>query len=367
MIVQHVKVVGYYDKQNLGDDQYKQTIPRLLESLYPLVNFTFQFFKITEFKDESITGPEDLIILGGGDIFTSYFIDPFYAVVKDLTNKTIALSVGFPYYDMLVHPIFKRLDLIYLRTLQDVHVFESLGYGDKVFHIPDTSFLLPSMLNPIVKPGGTPLPTWKAGYACISLNCHCESLDMDRVAELVETMILPTGLGIVLIPFCTLGNESDTPYHHKLATILRNKYETLKIIVAETNDLLRVYSLYYHASFALVMRFHSVLIAYMTDTPFYSIVSTRKITNFLKDVQWPWHVDVKHYLTADATATADATDIAPKIPTFEEIKSSVQVEQSASWTLEGMTIYLKSELLPASALTLTQGQDPLMFDTTNLL
>ena len=44
----------------------------------------------------------DIIIVGGGDVLNSYFINKIYDKFNNKKNLIIALSVGIPYINMLV-------------------------------------------------------------------------------------------------------------------------------------------------------------------------------------------------------------------------------------------------------------------------
>ncbi len=60
-----IKVLGYYGAKNIGDEAYKLAFP----FLFPEYDLTFT---------NKLTGPEETVILGGGDVLNPHFLNQLY-------------------------------------------------------------------------------------------------------------------------------------------------------------------------------------------------------------------------------------------------------------------------------------------------
>ena len=69
----NLKIIGYYDHANLGDQQYKKSFVDLFKS-YLKYDYTLDFYDCDKIKEISFK-ESDIIILGGGDVLNNYFLD----------------------------------------------------------------------------------------------------------------------------------------------------------------------------------------------------------------------------------------------------------------------------------------------------
>ena len=134
----NIYIIGYYDHKNLGDEQYKITFTQILCYYF---NYTNQpIFVDCDKIDQYSFRHTDLILLGGGDILNRYFLDKVKKVFEFRSNPIVAISVGLPYTDLLLNTKYLDfIDVIFVRTLQDIKIFQSYR---KVHYIPDISYML---------------------------------------------------------------------------------------------------------------------------------------------------------------------------------------------------------------------------------
>jgi len=140
-MVLSLKVIGYYEHCNFGDDQYKSSFANLFKE-YIVEDYVLDFYDCDKIYKETFNDT-DTIIIGGGDILNSYFLNKINAKFNGRTNTIIALSVGLPYTETLVqNEKLKIIDYIFLRTPQDLMIFKKYFDKDRVFYLPDISYIL---------------------------------------------------------------------------------------------------------------------------------------------------------------------------------------------------------------------------------
>ena len=136
-----LKIIGYYKHSNFGDEQYKTSMTKLF-SEYLQIDYSIEFIDCDCIYKENFYN-DDIIIVGGGDILNPYFMDKIEKKFRNRQNIIIGLSVGLPYASILVQTSkLEILDYIFIRTVQDLDVFTKYFHKDRIFYIPDVSYLL---------------------------------------------------------------------------------------------------------------------------------------------------------------------------------------------------------------------------------
>ena len=134
--VQTTLVLGYYDRFNVGDEQYKTTIP-----LFFGAAFDFEFVCIDDARGVDLSRYE-LVICGGGDIINPYFMNKVEALLAKYTGPTYAFSVGIPYDNDIAY--IDLFDHVVVRSQYDYDkVSRRLGTAN-VTLMPDCGFLMSS-------------------------------------------------------------------------------------------------------------------------------------------------------------------------------------------------------------------------------
>ena len=399
-----ILVVGYYNHYNLGDEQYKISINHLLKKVLTDIPFDLQFIDCDKLDSFTIL-PNTVIILGGGDVLNTYFLNKLNTKItpeiKIKDNLTvIALSVGIPYNDIFMNPVHKQkleiFDTIFLRTRQDISIF-SLHFGQraeglhtvafghliqltqKVASLPDefdkgatrnvslcTTNSEGDLRSPEEFEGNNPMNQLKSTVIndyCSNSNVHgrksrirylpdtsCYVSDALRISSLKNFIItddvrfitcynriknlkqkvigisfcrhiyhpdkpycdnynkiiqnfalliynlVKDGYFVVLVPFNTkpLGQgqeasenkENDTLIQADVMNVLSDTVRPSVLNINFTLALDEMLLLYSTFHVMIPMRFHATLFSVYTGVPMIPIYTTKKIHNFLLDINW---------------------------------------------------------------------------------
>ena len=315
-----IYVVGYYDHSNLGDEQYRITFMTLFKKYLPDFNlYSIHFINCDELHKHTFA-LKDIIILGGGDVLNDYFLDAIIAVFRGKPNKILAVSVGIPYTHIVVDT--KKLaiiDFVFLRTRQDMELLREYFCPQRVFYLPDLSYLLVNEdeIAPVVPDVGeyaTILSTLRAvkskhqkNILGISLNRHIYHpsfvLQYDTFVRGFATCVIQwiqQGFFCVFLPFNTCpiqdqdsNMENDTLIHNDVMRVMVEQgtldgdyivQNTLNI--QRTLTVAQVMSLYPFFYATVPMRFHACLFSTYFHVPMLPIYTTKKIRNLLFDIGW---------------------------------------------------------------------------------
>lgn len=335
-MVYRLKIIGYYKHSNFGDEQYKTSMTKLF-SEYLQIDYTIEFLDCDCIYKENFYD-DDIIIVGGGDILNPYFMDKIEKKFRNRQNIIIGLSVGLPYASILVQTSkLEILDYIFIRTVQDLDVFTKYFHKDRIFYIPDVSYLLTpnytftkrintnqhldtlldantsldleySKFLKLVQPKSSSeiflnkyeqsLCNIKNGRRligiCLSRHFYNKnyineySSVINGISKFVTDMI-SKNYSVVFIPFNTNpinDNENDTV----IAKDILDKIDDQKWLL-NIDDELTIDDMNYVMSrldICIPMRFHSVLFCMYNMIPFVSVYSTRKIQNLLLDTYWDY-------------------------------------------------------------------------------
>lgn len=135
-------VLGYYKKENLGDEQYQISIPRLLKKSGFTGNVRFE-----NPNDISVI-PSDIqiVICGGGDIVNDYFQLKISKLIKYFRGPVIALSIGITYPSTIKDNYIGFYDAIVLRHFAYMDEISKVVGASCVSSIPDVGFSLPRQI-----------------------------------------------------------------------------------------------------------------------------------------------------------------------------------------------------------------------------
>ena len=286
-----IAIIGYYDHNNIGDDQYKITFIKILK---PFAN-EIEFIDCDTLKDRTFS-ETDLIVLGGGDILNEYFIDQIIDKFEKKNNKIIAISVGLPYLSILMDTNkLNIIDFIFIRTRQDLSLFEEFFDPTRIAYLPDISMFLTElypytqeMHSSKFKLVINAVSTTSKKMIGVSLNQHiCATSEYPRILSVYTRFIeylVQENYFVVFFPFCTESNHNDILFHTDIYNQLKNLDSVLNIdFRLTTQEILHLYNLMY---ISIPMRFHACLFSIYTNTPMLPIYTTRKIHNLLLDIEW---------------------------------------------------------------------------------
>jgi hypothetical protein len=289
-ITGNIYCIGYYNHNNLGDEQYKITVQKLFDKEVVI-------FVDCDHIEEQTFKESDVILFGPGDVLNNYFIDKLINKIKKgpRPSKIIALSVGIPYISILVDTNKLNIfDHIYLRTMQDIDILKKF-YGPNVTYIPDVSCLLKNENSCLLKIKDSldlekTVTFQKKPTVCISL-CHTDnevnnSIILSNTKKLISFLIQKS-YSIVLLPFNTnTGNkeENDILVHEKLYMSLDPAEKQHVDFIKKDLDPIEAFRLFKDFDLVCSMRFHGCQFAFHNKKPFIAMNGSRKNRNFLKDI-----------------------------------------------------------------------------------
>ena len=318
-------IVGYYNHDNLGDEQYKETFEYMLDKYLPLKkNYIIQFVDCDLLSTIPIVST-DIILVGGGDILNYYFIDKLYTVFgnKPNKNKIIAVSVGLPYSDILMHTDkLNIIDYIFIRTKRDINLFSKYFLKERIFYLPDISYYITRTVsskkfsskqitnnaykNFLYK---LKIQESKMKIIAFSLSRHIYNVsnpeyyhNIIHEISIFIKFLINSGYYIILLPFNTSNTitdrnqnfENDIIIHEDILTILSPEYNTTDFITninfaLTTKEVLQIYE-YVHI--CIPMRFHACLFSIYKRIPILPIFTQKKIRNLLLDIQWQYFYEL---------------------------------------------------------------------------
>ena len=299
---QTITVIGYYDHNNTGDEQYKLTFNKMIVDNLPYdrnTKYNIRFVDCDKLKKTEIIETE-IIILGGGDILNNYFLDEINEKFKNKKNKIIAVSVGLPYINILVKTEkLSIIDYIFLRTEQDMETFGRYFQKERLFYLPDISYYLKNIdiskqrnesCNVLdgIKKSGTKIIAF-----CLNRHIYSSSREAnykDIVAEFAKTVayLVDQKYFIVLLPFNTNDkvSENDVIFHTDIYNILDKKARKNVLNITSTLNVMEMYDIFSYFYLVVPMRFHACLFSIYQNVPLIPILTTKKVTNVLLDIKW---------------------------------------------------------------------------------
>ena len=342
-----VLVIGYYNHNNLGDEQYKWTIMYLLKRVfYKKTCLPEITFIDCDLLKTFTVQPNTMVILGGGDVLNHYFLD---SICNKFMNtppvSIIALSVGIPYDDIFMDPEQRKklqiLDHIFLRTQQDIEKLEKYVTKPMVHYLPDTSCFAIDCVqdtynqlftqsfriqyqkiegitkntnqtklfrtNPNVQIEGfysPEKPRKLIGIMWCRHIYHPDSPYRENYLEIVKTFasliddLIQKKFSIVMIPFNTKPTKKGEKHDVNKENDVLIQRDVMKFVmpssldficnIEQTLSLEQTMFLYKQFYVAIPMRFHATLFSVYSGVPMIPIYTTKKIRNFLLDIQWPY-------------------------------------------------------------------------------
>ena len=316
----NLKIIGYYEHENLGDNQYKRSFAYLFQT-YLKTDYTLEFYDCDKIKNINFK-ESDIIILGGGDILNNYFLDTIIQKFQNTNNKIIAVSVGIPYTQILIETNkLNIIDYIFLRTTIDIELLQKYFSKEKVFYLPDLSHILsptynipskyhnPSLYKESIdkymshKPINKYLKYWithlkkvrlNKKIVCFALSRHIFNrnyiTEYNLIIKNLTTFIsflIKQNYHILFINFnnnATNSNENDSIIASDIINNLELKNDITFINNSlNYNDIISLFSL---VDLCIPMRFHAVLFSIYCNIPFIPIYTTRKIHNLLLELNW---------------------------------------------------------------------------------
>lgn len=266
-------IVGYYNHNNFGDDMFQSVFPGMLQNSTN-INFV-NIDKLHKIKPNDY----NIIILGGGDVMSSYFLNKFHKWYYDkkVTSPCYAYSVGIPYLSAIDEGLLDIFDYIICRNREDTIRLQK-RFGKKyIKYLPDFVFhhTIPTKLN------FTQLNINHIKKPIVSIFLAKPCIKPDILYKLSQFINkLPRYQYIAYSLNTNKQNEKENDI--AISNELQKLSPQLLVVEGDANYE-QIISLIKRSYFTICTRFHSHVFSIMSHTPFISLFSTRKVRNLLDD------------------------------------------------------------------------------------
>jgi len=299
---QRIIVAGFFDRKNLGDDLFKHVWTHIFK-LEKLKDHNVRFVGLDDLRLCQELTTCDVLIFAGGDVLNYYFLSNLKDTLHKyrFSGKLYAFSVGIPYQVVIVDGLLDQFNFVMCRAKVDAFSLRRRFGDNHVRYFPDLSTYLPELFK-VEKPKreGSGINKYKMFHQRLNVgvfltrnifskNAHYETVVrkladfLDVVAE--STMPGMCGFEIFLIPFNTNENnifENDMLINRDVVKHVRNKEA-----IHDVSDQLSVEEMWWifknQLDVNITMRYHSHMYSIMSNVPFVSLHTTRKVQNLLFD------------------------------------------------------------------------------------
>lgn len=261
-------VLGFYGKENMGDEMFQETLPLLVP------DFNCDFISTDDFKGS--TDSYYAIICGAGDIFNEYFMSKIEQILINVNNNkpVYILGMGIPYLSMFQMHYLSLFDHVFLRETTDLPQLTREIGGRYAHSLPDLAFLKkPLIWHPNKE---------KKIAVFLAQPMRIEENYMDSLIELLVHISKFGDLKFIRFNYSENPKEDDKFIQNDVQQILLTKGISVDndLFVYTTDQVLKILTGFH---FAICARFHSHIYATISGCPFISIATTRKVQLYLKE------------------------------------------------------------------------------------
>ena len=288
-----ILVLGYYDRGNLGDEMFKETMPLV----FPSCRLTFlSTDSITPKSVKTLNDDYDAIITGGGDIVSDYFHRKIKMATQNFHGPVFGFSMGIPYHSLIEQGYLDLYDHLYLRERTDVRKLQKRMGTGYVHWLPDLGFKLSPTIDSDKygedkdgvkqdKDDEREANNGKVIGVCPIQSIFSNSAVVDSLGEFLQRLVKEEGYTIRLLRFNSNGKltEDDRYINQRLAEIIgvQEKRVILDETIYNVDQMLTVLA---ECDYTICMRLHSHIFSTVVGTPFLSIYPTRKVGLFLQGI-----------------------------------------------------------------------------------
>lgn len=269
IVKKKILVLGFYDRDNLGDECYKIAFTKIFG------NYTLIF----SCTDDVIFIPHDIntIIVGGGDIINSYFMSKVLLLLKDFKGNVYAFSVGIPYTNDGLQ-FLNIFDHVYLRSFKDYEIARSHIGSRNVTFLPDASVVFTTSNNP--SPNNTPK---KVGI-CLAQPLFYNNPNAHQILNNLCSVLSNFNYEYHLLAFNDSNSprESDLVLNEKVYYMLQSK----NVSVVNHTEKFSAYDMlqfFDQMDFLICMRYHSVMYSLIKQKQYIPLYVSSKIDKLLFD------------------------------------------------------------------------------------
>jgi hypothetical protein len=283
-------VLGFYDRGNAGDEAYKVSIPTALGTSQA----SYEFVGMDDAID--IPGDIDIVIVGGGDIISSYFISKFLRILNgsSYSGPIYAYSVGIPYQSE--SRFFRVFDHVFVRSRSDKEVAVAEVGMSNVSLIPDAALSMPVRGlpgPPPIQPQGGPRRKAIVGVCLAQPFFYQESPDL--VSALSSALVsalsnvagsAPDGARVVFFAFNTSGDEheSDHVINETMRATLASQHPGVEVEISRSRAVVsELIADMNRVDVMVCMRFHSLVFSRLLSKPAVAVYASPKVGRAVAD------------------------------------------------------------------------------------
>ena len=314
-----VLVVGFYDRYNAGDEQYKTTIKEMLTGP-GVADVSF----VCSDDLETVPSDTDVLVCGGGEIVNEYFMSKIADVTRSFYGKMYALSVGIGYASEAHH--LHMFDHVFPRSSGDCAIAIAEVGSENVTRIPDAGFGFPKGTR------ATRAPSSVLRVAVMLAN------PVVRQAPAIADHVLAALCGLmgerrrrVAVDFVSFNSDPENETESDLAMNaelcdrawrlgLDARMSTRVTASGIVGSLIAGYDL------GVCGRYHAAVFCAATRTPFVVIGGTPKLDKLTRDLgcqSYVWTADCGANLTDVVTRRINDVAWTPEPPDFVPAASEV--------------------------------------------
>ncbi len=268
-----VLVLGFYDRQNLGDDMFKIALTAVLPRC------TLTFVCTDDFKGDVKT--YDAIVCGGGDIVNRYFIDRIKTITAGYTKPLLAYGIGISWVSTVEDGLLDIFDHVIVRNQVDARVLQHRLGSTYAHYLPDLGFALPTSDQLPSRTSGS-LP--RVGI-CLAQPSARQAHFTTVMSSFID--YLRKRYTVVLIPFNTSANMAESDLQINRAVVAGLKDHTNVEIIEASRTPTEMLSLLGTLDYAVVHRFHAHIFCTLVTVPFLSIATCRKTKTYMAEIAYP--------------------------------------------------------------------------------
>ena len=279
-------VLGFYDRGNMGDEQYKVTIPLCFPR-----NVRFEFVSVDDANKLDHNSSYDCILCGGGDIINPYFMEKVKIIIGDYKGRVYALSVGIPFdVDVKYLDIF---DHVFARNSKDA-LLAKIKLGDEnVSLIPDLGFFLPSFHTSSLRFRSPPTNNVINIGICLATPVYNKYEHLREALPLyIRGLLHMTTSSNVAIHFFHFNSNDDNDDERDIVTSndILNSLSFLErrcCVLHKISTPNHMIESLGKMSFNVCMRYHSIIFSSIAKAPFITLFANKKVATLLEDLQHP--------------------------------------------------------------------------------
>lgn len=299
-MMRRIVCLGYYHHHNLGDDCFEHLLPRLFPNhvvicVNPCSTCDGDLEDIRELINNVRT---DAVVVGGGDLIRDFWMPQIKSLLIDVKKPRFAVSVGISYPDCA--PYLQYMDRIIVRSTADLAMITP--FRKDAIYLPDMSTMLIQDADRIKQQNGEakdPSSPFHLGV-CVAQPCipTAANFASDFASDLAMAIIKFIDRGsaeserrrwkITLLPFNTNAakpGEHDYLAQDHLEVALRKRDGIDVVNLKKRLSTAEALDQFCDFDFVIGMRYHSLLFAIVTKTPFIALHSQPKIKNLLIDLK----------------------------------------------------------------------------------